>query len=200
MKFPFFASFLIFLAWFTYERKKADRIQQEKVNAFWARERKANFVRKKSLDNLPYIKYELSDFSLDLINDQPEYQDIVDTLTHLANESIVNFTGYTNTDLKLEYGTANITLLMQFDSNYTALVRTLQNLAELLNKKGYEEEAIKVLEFCIDTHTDISASYKLLASLYKKKQTPEKINNLIQVANSLKSVNKNSIVSYLEEQ
>ena len=35
-------------------------------------------------------------------------------------------------DLKLEYGTANINDLSQYDQNYTLLVRTLQKWAEAL--------------------------------------------------------------------
>jgi len=66
-------------------------------------------------------------------------------LHDLANAPIVNFTGFSNTDLKLEYGAPNIDLLMRYDQSYTTLVRTLQQWAEKLYQAGYITETKQIL-------------------------------------------------------
>lgn len=119
-------------------------------------------------------------------------------LHDLSSCRIVNLTGWTNTDLKLEYGTANITILSEYDFNYTNLVTALQKLAELLHDGGDDAHAIEVLEFAVSTGTDVSKSYYLLADLYKACDTPEKIELLIRRAETIHSLMKNSIVQNLQ--
>ena len=46
-------------------------------------------------------------------------------LNSLKDEQIVNFTGISNTDLKLSFGAANLPTLSRFDQNYTLLARAL---------------------------------------------------------------------------
>ena len=55
MKMPFFASFIIFLIWLSYEISKSRRIGEKAQDAYWERENAANNTRRKSLDNLRYI-------------------------------------------------------------------------------------------------------------------------------------------------
>ena len=109
---------------------------------------------------------------------------------------IVNLTGYSNTDLKLKYGTANITILSDYDFHYTNLVKLLQKIAELLHDSLEDALAIEVLEFAVSTGTDVSKSYYLLANLYKETGTPEKIDSLIQQAHH--SLMRDAIVENLK--
>lgn len=87
---------------------------------------------------------------------------------------IVNLTGYTNTDLKLEYGTANINILSDYDFHYTNMVTLLQKLAELLHACSEDALAAEVLEFAVSTGTDVSRSYYLLAELYTASRNARK--------------------------
>lgn len=197
MKFPFFASFIVFCIWLGYELHK-QRNKEEKLNQeFWEKEARANSTRRKSLESLDYIKIPFETLPMDIMKDDPMIADYHDTLKSLSEKPIVNFTGISNTDLKLMYGAPNIDLLSQYDQSYTLLVRTLQSWAEALYDKGYVNEACTVLEFAISTHTDISSSYKLLASIYKEKGQPEKIRELIPIAESLNSSLSGHIVSTL---
>lgn len=50
-----FSSFTIFCIIFSIALHKTKRIEQNLDQDFWEREQKANFTRKKSLDNLNYI-------------------------------------------------------------------------------------------------------------------------------------------------
>ena len=127
-----------------------------------------------------------------------EIESFLRDLKDLSAYKIVNLTGFTNTDLKLEYGTANINILSDYDFHYTKLVTILQKLAELLHENSNDADAIHVLEFAVSTGTDVSKSYYLLAKLYHDAGTPEKITNLINQAQSIRSMLKDTIVQNLQ--
>ena len=166
---------------------------------FWNREARANSTRKKSLDNLPYITIPFKALPMDTMKENEKIAEIHTRLQDLSSQKIVNFTGYTNTDLKLEYGTANITCLSEYDQNYTLLARTLQEWAEYLYAAGFTDDARTVLEFAITTRTDVSRSYYLLADIYDDTNEPGKKAALLDTAQSLKSAMKNAIVRTLQQ-
>lgn len=199
MNFFIITSFLAFSIVFFFARKRTSRIEEARDREFWEREKRANFVRRKSLDGLNYIT-----IPEELLNMKPsatteELNKCIKDLNDLSEYQIVNLTGYTNTDLKLEYGTANITILSDFDLHYTNLVTLLQKLAELLHENAEDELAIATLEFAVSTGTDVSKSYYLLAELYQDAGTPEKINDLIDCAQNINSMIKDTIVQRLTE-
>ena len=204
MKFPIFASLIVFCLWLKFHLKRSSKHADSCSEKFWEREAKANSTRRKSLDNLDYITIPLESFSigeqiLTMLSDNYRFQETIEVLRNLSTQKIVNFTGYANTDLKLEYGAPNIKFLMEFDQNYTLLARTLQILAEELFKSGYITEAKTVLEFAISTRTDVSQSYFLLADIYEKNFESDKIESLISTAESLNTVMKKTIVRTLQE-
>lgn len=199
MKFPFFASFIIFCVWLGYEIRKHRKRQEDCTEAFWEKERMANNTRRKSLDDLNYIVIPFDSLPMDALKDDPVIQEYHDTLHTISEGPIVNLTGISNTDLKLKYGAPNIDLLMLYDQRYTALARTLQNWAQSLYDYALVQEAKTVLEFAIETRTDVSASYKLLAGIYQKTGETDKINRLIPIAESLNSALSAHIAASLEE-
>ena len=196
--FPFLAT-IVFVFWLTYELKKHDRINKKAYEDFWEKERKANLVRKKALDNLPYIKVPLEYIPKSLLSEDADVNDCINILEHLSERKIVNLTGYTNTDLKLEYGAPNLNTLMEYDENYTLYARTMNKLAHAYYDAGYECNARILLECCIESNTDIKASYLLLAQIYKKHGETEKMDKLINTAKNLPSASKKSIIRVLEE-
>ena len=199
MKFPFFASFIVFCIWLGYEIKKHRRLEEKSMDEFWEKEAAANNTRRKPLDDLDYIQIPLDELPMDILADDPQVKEYHETLTSLSGNPIVNFSGISNTDLKLQYGAPNIAALTLYDQRYTILARTLQNLAAVLYEKGYVTEACTVLEFAISTRTDVSASYRLLITIYKELGQTEKIPDLLPVAQSLTSGLKNSIIRMIEE-
>lgn len=199
MRFPFFASFIVFIIWLTYQLTRVRRLEDKQKKGFWEREAEANRTRKKPLDDLSYIQIPFSLLPKDILLENPEAEDCLRILKSLSDQKIVNLTGLTNTDLKLRYGAPNISLLIEYDQNYTLLARTLQKWAVLLYENGYMAEAKTVLEFAVSTHTDVSGSYRLLASIYKEEGHPEKLSGLLHVAEQLNSVMKNPIVRILQE-
>lgn len=205
MSLKFLASLIIFIV-FVYtilivarntRRQKA--LAEKKEQEFWDREKRANSVRKKSLDGLDYVRIPLDKLPMDALPEDEKAREYKELLTYLSTQPIVNLTGFTNTDLKLEYGTANITPLSQYDQNYTALVRTLQQWAELLLNAALTEEAETVLAYAISIGTDVSHTYYALAKIYDGRMEYDKIADLIHRAEGLRSALRNSIVRTLQE-
>ena len=123
----------------------------------------------------------------------------IDIIETLATQNIVNLTGWSNTDLKLEYGTANITPLSEYDQNFTLLVRTLQKWADALAEAGYKEEAAALMEFAVNAGTDISRTYYQLADYWLSQGQNTRIEQLIKNAEQLRSSNKEAIIRNLKE-
>ena len=119
-------------------------------------------------------------------------------LRSLSTQKIVNLTGYTNTDLKLSYGTANITCLTEYDQNYTLLVSTLQKWAEALYRGGAKKECRQVLEYAVSIGTDVSHTYFLLADLYDEEGESDLKYSLIEKASGLSSLSSKVIVRTLQ--
>ena len=198
MNFLIIASFPIICLIFSYALHNSRRKEEDIDREFWEREQRANFTRKKPLDDLDFITIpeELLTMRPEITSE--EIADCLKDLNDLSSSKIVNLTGYTNTDLKLEYGTANITILSDYDFHYTKLVTLLQKLAELLHDSLEDALAIKVLEFAVSTGTDVSKSYYLLAELYQQMNTPEKIKPLIAQAKNINSLMRDTIVENLQ--
>lgn len=195
----FLASFLVFILAIFFIMKSQQKKSRAQEAEFWSREERANSVRRKPLDNLNYIKIPLEAFPTHLLHDNAEVLECIDILESLTSRKIVNFTGYSNTDLKLEYGTANLEALTEYDQNYTILVRTLQKWADNLIENGCKKEAVPLMEFAISTGTDISRTYYVLAEYYASLGQYQDIDRLRAVAKNLLSANRNVIVKHLQE-
>lgn len=198
MKFPFFASFIVFCIWLGYEIHKQKNKQAKVEQDFWQQEAAANNTRRKSLEDLDYIRIPFETLPMDLLTEDPRICDCHQTLHTLADSPIVNFTGISNTELKLRYGAPNIDLLSRYDQSYTTLVRILQDWGRILFDENYVKEAASVLEFAVSTRSDVSATYKLLIRIYKQLGTPEKIADLLPIAETLNSGMKNHILALLQ--
>ena len=179
--------------------KKHGRYDEKKMDEYRVRELEANSTRKKSMDDLVFISLPLESFPMDIMTDDNQIKEIHETILNLSGEKILNLTGISNTDLKLKYGVANLPLLTHYDQCYTLLVKTLQSWALLLYEKGYEKECQTLLEFAIDTNTDISGTYKLLATIYVKNGEKTKFENLKSKTENLNSAMKKPIDRMLKE-
>ncbi|MCM1302852.1 MAG: hypothetical protein NC305_07515 [Lachnospiraceae bacterium] len=193
------ASLIVFIFVLSARIRRQNKIQQQNEKNFWERERLANSIRKKPLDGLDYIQIPLETFPIHIMQDDETVLECIGIMESLTSQKIVNLTGYSNTDLKLEYGTANITVLTEYDQNYTLLVRTLQKWADALIGAGHTEEAAVLMEFAIGTQTDISRTYYQLADYYVSRRESEKIQRLKDTAAGLRSSNRNIIMDRLQE-
>ena len=167
--------------------------------AFWQRERAANNVRKKPLDNLEYITIPMENLPTTAHNEDSVVSECVEILDTLKDCKIVNLTGITNTDLKLTYGTANITALTEYDQNYTLLVTTLQKWASKLYDLDDIISAQTILEYAVSVRSDVSGTYLLLAEIYDKQGASERIPELVTAAEALTTPSGKIIIRKLEE-
>ncbi len=199
MKLPVLASFIIILAIISRLIKKSSRAMDAEQQSFWSKEQESNSVRKKSLDGLNYVTIPFDKLPCEVHKDHPLIAECLSTLQTLSERKIVNLTGVTNTDLKLTYGTANITVLTEYDQNFTVLVTTLQKWAEALYDLDAVAEAQTVLEYAVSVDSDVTTSYELLASVYATNQNPAGIEELIKHAQELTSSSGKIIVRKLQE-
>jgi hypothetical protein len=187
---------LIFILWLQYEIRKNTKQTQKSSNLFWEKEREANHTRRKDISSLNYLTLSLDtlpmeDHEDDTIN---SYRDII---IELSGKKIINLSGFTNTELKYQYGAANFSLLSEYDNNYTVLVSILHKWAERLYQKGFSSEAQSVLEYSISCQTEVTKSYRLLAEIYYSQNQTNRINDLIDIISKAKIHDKEKLISEL---
>ncbi len=176
--------------------RKAERQSREATEAFLEKEAKSNTTRKKDISNLDFITIPPC-LSTPTGLDSEEIQSTEAELLSLSERKIVNFTGITNTDLKLTYGTANLDTLSEYDNNYMKLVRLIYKYARLLYDESLKERAAEVLEFGMNINSDISANYTLLAQIYKEQNRIPDIKKVIEKAEALNSMTKKKLLNDL---
>ncbi|NLK28320.1 MAG: hypothetical protein GX306_08270 [Clostridiales bacterium] len=188
---------LLFAIWLQYQIRKSNKINKQSMESFWHREIQSNQTRRVNISNLDYITVSLERLPMD-DHEDPTINSYRDIIYDLSNKKILNLTGMTNTELKFKYGAANIKLLSEYDNNYTKLVSMLHKWGERLYAHGNLEEAILVLEYAISCFTDVSKTYKLLATIYKDQNTPDKINSLIDFIPLVKTLRKEDLINELK--
>lgn len=192
MSFPFFSMFFILILILTFLLRRSSKSQETVEKQFWDREREANATRRKDISNLDYITIPLDKFPLTLHSRHEQ------TLQELSGQKILNLTGYSNTDLKLMYGPANLETLSSCDANFTRLVNALDGYAKELLESGQTGEAKTVLEYAVSIYADAGSIYTMLANIYKEEGQSEKISELISSAEELRSLSKQNIIEKLK--
>lgn len=163
---------------------------------FLEQESRANSVRKADISALPYVEIPLDELPLDALS-ACGYSALAEKLRALASVKILNLSMYTNTELKLMYGPANLTALSDCDDAYTSLIMLLNKIGASLLEADRPDDAEKFLSFAISIGSDITTSYTMLATLYAKKHDINRIDWLIGNADSLTSLSGKTIQSNL---
>ena len=194
----FFILFFILIAVIAVCIRKSNNAQRQTEEDFWAREAEANTVRRKDIDGLPYITIPFEKFPTG-ISDDSEVIELEQKLKALDGRKILNLGNQTNTELKMQYGPANLNALTEYDQNYAALVSLLVSYSNALIRLGYESEAVPVLEFGVSCGTDNSKNFSLLAEFYKKNGMYAEIEALKEAAEKLDSLMKQPILEKLNQ-
>ena len=186
---------LVFMIYLRIGIKWSDKTFKKTQEGYRQREEDANFTRRKSLDDLDYVTIPPAVGELIKRFDNDELTALLD-----ENTKIVNLNGISNTDLKLKYGAPNINILSEYDKNFETLVKGLQDMvSEETGDMFNTDEKISILEFAADIHTDISASYEMLARIYKDTGREAKIHSLIKKAESIKNIRGPRIIEKLNK-
>ena len=190
-----FGIFIVFCLWFAYESSKHSKESQKRYQALLKREYDAQIARKKDISDLSKISIP-KNLPMNTTNDA-YLNSIYKEIHKLETKDIINFTGYTNTDLKLMYGVSNLSYLSECDNNFTKLAITLNKWANYLYKQDNINDCKILLEYAVSINIDITNIYILLANIYISENKAHKINSLIKKASKLNSSISTSIVDKL---
>ncbi len=195
----FFILFILFVLWFRVKSKGVDKQRKSEMEEFLEREREANFSRKQDITYLDYIHIDKEDFPFNSTADGEE-KEIQDRVLNLISSKLLNLSGMSNTDIKLQYGVANFEELAEYDQNYMLLQKELNDWGAFLYKKEDMTHARQVLEYAIDRlNSDITETYTTLARIYNAQDMPEKIRTLIDKAQMCDSVKREGIIKKLND-
>lgn len=193
-----FPIFVIFAFLFSHKLKKSTKYADEHRSDFLDGEHEANFTRKKDIEHLDYITIPLEKLPFFEKVDK-EIEKYQDTIKNLSQKRILNLTGISNTELKKQYGAANLTALSEYDDNYSTMVSTIARWGSRLMTLGYVKEAVTVLEFGIKCKSDVKLNYTLLAGYYCDNGLIPELEHLKATAKGLNSINRVPILNMLEE-
>jgi len=168
------------------------------IKSFTERERRANSTLKQPLDNLDFITIPLDAIPSPEPAVNEKCASLIGDIKLLSEKKIVNLTGISNTDLKLTYGAANLPILTEYDQNFTSVCKKLFDLGCEYKNAGMNDEAIATLNVAVNLGTDISGNYTTLAEMYAEKGLYVEIQRLINCADGIRSLTKNSTISKLQ--
>lgn len=196
MIFRTFGAFLIFLGVVSMCLRRTRRREKTELESFWKQEDRANLTQAQDLSTLNYV--DLSGVTLPFAKfEDAQLKDYEQQILALRNEKILNLSGLSNTDLKLQYGSANLGLLTRYDQNFILLVRTLNQWGHRLYALSHKEEAAAVLQLAVSVGTDVKASYELLLRIYQESGNSSGIEDLKHSAEKLTTIRKDSILAML---
>lgn len=193
----FLVTFIVFIIWFRVKMKQNNSTTSEENTAFWERERQANFVRKKDISQLERLSVDLSTLPFTDNPDEREAE-LAAAVRKNAGTKMMNLSGYSNTDLKEQYGTGNLDELTQWDQNFMYFVRSLNQWGVYLCKiKDYSRSKL-VMEYSVEIGSDISTVYTTLGEIYAREKNYAKIDELISLVENSSFPLKNSILKKLK--
>lgn len=173
--------FILFIIWVNVKTKRGTENNSKWDTAYWEKERKANFVRRKDISNLDYIIISEDELPFsDTAEGEEKYRQ--DEVRRALSCKSLNLSGMSNADIKLKYGTANFPELSMYDQNYILLIRNLGLWGSYLhhNCDGQDTRAKIILERAVSLGSDIKDTYVSLAEIYLAEHHPEKVQELIR--------------------
>ena len=193
MPFLIFGLFVILVSILSYYRKRHTALLEKADQDFWQRESAANSVRRKDISGLSYINIPYELFST-VSDSDAVLKTAFSELDALHDKKILNLGRQSNTDLKLQYGPANLPALMEYDQNFSDLLQIITHYTNRLIELEHIDDAVPILEFAISCGSDISSHYTTLAGYYKDTNATEKLLSLKEQAMALDSIMQSAIL------
>lgn len=154
---------------------------------FWETESKSNSTRKADISKLDYVILRTSTLCIDTAQ-KCGLSNLIDELNSFTAKKIINLSGYTNTDLKLMYGPANLDILSEYDNNYANLIKLLNKIGDSLYDAEEISAATSFYEYAIEIGSDITNTYVKLCTIYSSNSETDKIKNLTKKAGKITSL------------
>ena len=211
---PIFLLFVILFAmWIRYEIKKNSQIESDNKTSFIERERQANFARRADITNLDYVSVPLASLpfsdSYDEVKSSYKLSSDIDAgikseiltceknVIALSQKKILNLNGLSNTDIKMQYGVANLQILIQYDENFSKLSRTLAKWGKLLFDSGELAAAEKVLSYAVTCKSDIEDVFITLAKIYHQTDNELGISDLVKSCDCFDELRRENIINQI---
>lgn len=198
----FFILFLTFVLIWVYHSHKGQKKYQAEKEAFWQQEEASLLVRKKEIPADLYFRPKINQLlfpCLDLSPDKmTKYNKLKDQIQASAPLPMVCFSDLSNAEIRLQFGTANQTFISQAEENYWAFLGFLYEYA-LFMAASHPDQAVLALEEAIRLKSDISHHFILLADLYAGRSNVSALENLLVLAQSLKSSSKSKILDHIHQ-
>lgn len=175
--------------------KKENKTSMEN---YWARERESKFARNKDISTLELF---IPDISVLPFSSTPsdELKKLEDKLRKSACEPMLDLHELSNTDIRFTYGAGNFPVISKYDQNFMYFTRDLFQLGKYLYNNDQHDKSRTVLEYLLQLSQDISGAYTMLGNIYKEKDEPDKITELIQIAEKSDSFTKQSVCNSLRD-
>lgn len=173
------AVFIILIVILNIILRKNKSSQENTELKFWEREREANFSRRKDISDLPYLTISEEKIPQNLDTEAKK------NLLAVCGKQMLNLSGITNTDLKLQYGAANLEQLSACDSRFSVFTQSASDYAKELADAGFQSEAKELLELAVSCEADNSSVYTQLAALYQADGNAAGLSSLTDAAGKL---------------
>lgn len=201
MKFLLLPSITILVLVLNHNIRKNKNKDDKSVTSYLSREDRANCARRKDLTDLPYIEVSHNTLPLDITlkdeKKQLQISNYIKEIHLLSEKKMLNLIGVSNTELKEEYGPANLEVLTIYDQNYSRYIRNLHLLADCIYEE-YPNEAVALWEYCLSIGTDISGTYASLGKHYVTKHQKEQFMKLYDYIPSKSTISGKTIVNKLD--
>ena len=196
----FFICFIVFIIWFRVKMRKSNSSVSEESKSFWERENQANFARTRDISTLDYLSIKEGElpFATSFADLDEREADLEQRVRETANRKMINLSAYTNTDLKEQYGVANLEELSNCDQNFLLFIRALANWGTYLYEKEDYSRSRQIMEYSRLIGSDISSVYTTLGNIYAMEGNMAKVDELIAEIEQSDFSLKSSILKQLK--
>ncbi len=193
----FLICFIVFIIWLRVKLKQNNSSIEEANAAFWEREERANYARKKDISVLDYLTVPENALPFGEPLDERDRDLQADVKDRMARK-MIDLSDYTNTELKEQYGVVNLEELSNCDQNYMYFIRTLSIWGKHLYDLGEYSRSRQIMEYSLSINSDISTVYTTLGAIYAQNGELQKIDDLIGRAENSDIDLKDSIIRKLK--
>ncbi|MQN01266.1 MAG: hypothetical protein DUD27_03660 [Lachnospiraceae bacterium] len=193
--------FIALVLWLTFAIRHSRKKSESTWKSYYDRERDADMAENRDIRNLQYITIPFEKFPLNFFEntDNEDYPIIIDELKQLGKTRLLNLNGKSNTDLKLEYGPANLTEMQEIGDRFSRVCVLLTDLAKCFLEEGNPAGAAAVLEYGSEIGSDISTNYTLLGECYQKLGESDKFDALCDHVRSMDFLMRDAVLKELSD-
>lgn len=191
--------------WIHIFSKSARKKMDVKFNTYLKREMQANVARKKEIDPAFFFVPDTSSLPFrDHAENERPLTRRQNAVKKKSQQKMLRFDKkYSNTELKLRYGIANLESIILYEANGNAYIYALVEWGQALLDSPYHDDAEVVLQESIRLGSNYSKSYLLLISFYKQKNDRKKIMALRDIVNKQfvfgDSITKSKILNAIDD-